>query len=169
MLYLQKGTAGFKKGRTETIRPATIESKAFVHSFIDEKASKQEKEDKLRKAADVHRKISTEASTGQGMDRHLFALRRIAMEHKDKPLPSIFTDPSYQRMNHNVLSTSTLVSPFLDGGGFGPVVDDGFGIGYGTTDTGIAFVMTTYRKESEMQKFKKELQDGLDEIKKVLE
>lgn len=50
------------------------------------------------------------------MDRHLFALRKMAEESGVAP-PSIFTDPSYARMNHNILSTSTLVSPHLDGGG----------------------------------------------------
>lgn len=70
-------------------------------------------------------------------------------------------------MNHNVLSTSTLVSEFLDGGGFGPVVEDGFGIGYGTTDDRIAFSMTTYRKD--MNKFVRELDESLKLIKKVLD
>ena len=165
--YESASTAGFRKGRTETIRPATIESSAFVKAFSDPNTSKNEREKLLREAAEAHRKNSTNAAMGQGMDRHLFALRRIAMEKKDEPLPAIFTDPSYSRMNHNILSTSTLVSPFLDGGGFGPVVADGYGIGYGTTDEGIAFSCTTYRKD--MPQFLEALQDSLHEIKKTLD
>ncbi len=97
----------------------------------------------------------------------MFALRKVALEDTTQPLPSLFTDPSYARMGHNILSTSTLVSPFLDGGGFGPVVSDGFGIGYGTTDDRIAFSVTTYRPD--MKKFLRELDESLNLIKKVLD
>jgi carnitine O-palmitoyltransferase 2 len=70
-------------------------------------------------------------------------------------------------MSHNVLSTSTLVSPWLDGGGFGPVVEDGFGIGYGTTDDRIAFSVTTYRKD--MKLMLEQLDESLKIIKKLLD
>ena len=165
--YESASTAGFRKGRTETIRPATIESRAFVEAFLDSSTGEKERERLLRAAAEAHRRNSTLAATGQGMDRHLFALRRIALEQGLQPLPPLFADPSYARMNHNVLSTSTLVSPFLDGGGFGPVVEDGFGIGYGTTDDGIAFSCTTYRPD--MKPFLQALQESLQQIKKTLD
>ncbi len=166
--YESASTSGFKKGRTETIRPATIESKEFVDAAVsEEKRSKDELRKLLSKAAEVHRRNSTNAAMGQGMDRHLFALRKIAEEKKMQPMPPIFTDPSYARMNHNVLSTSTLVSPLLDGGGFGPVVEDGFGIGYGTTDDEIAFSCTTYR--SDMKPFFKALKESLEKIEKTLD
>jgi carnitine O-palmitoyltransferase 2 len=165
--YESASTAGFRKGRTETIRPATIESRVFVDAFLDDSSGSKERERLLRAAAEAHRRNSTLAATGQGMDRHLFALRKIALEQNMQPLPPLFVDPSYARMNHNVLSTSTLVSPFLDGGGFGPVVEDGFGIGYGTTDDAISFSCTTFR--SDMKPFLQALQDSLHQIKKTLD
>lgn len=66
---------------------------------------------------------------GQGFDRHLFALRKIS-EQSNSRMPDIFQDPAYEALNYNVLSTSTLSSPVVMGGGFGPVVSDGYGIGY---------------------------------------
>lgn len=39
-------------------------------------------------------------------------------------------DPSYSKLFSSVLSTSNCGSRALDLFGFGPVVDDGFGIGY---------------------------------------
>jgi carnitine O-palmitoyltransferase 2 len=42
--------------------------------------------------------------------------------------PAIFQDPAYAAINHNIISTSTLISPSVRAGGFGPVVRDGFGI-----------------------------------------
>lgn len=64
---------------------------------------------------------------GQGFDRHLFGLRKLAEQGGGK-LPVIFQDPAYAAINHNILSTSTLSSPSVRAGGFGPVVKDGFGL-----------------------------------------
>jgi carnitine O-palmitoyltransferase 2 len=165
--YESASTAGFKRGRTETIRPATIESAAFVRAMMDSNSDRGTRERTLRAAADVHRQNSTNAAIGQGMDRHLFALRKMA-EETNIAKPAIFTDPSYARMNYNILSTSTLVSPFLDGGGFGPVVPDGFGVGYGTTDDAIAFVVTTYNSKADLEKFTANLDIALKAIRDVL-
>lgn len=44
-------------------------------------------------------------------------------------LPGIYTHPSYARINHNILSTSTLSSEHVLFGGFGAVVQDGLGVG----------------------------------------
>jgi hypothetical protein len=38
---------------------------------------------------------------------------------------------TYQKLSKIILSTSTLASPALDAGGFGPVNRDCYGIGYG--------------------------------------
>lgn len=65
--------------------------------------------------------------SGQGFDRHLFALRKIA-ERNSRDLPSIYTNPSYELINRNILSTSTLSSDQVYVGAFGPVVPDGYGI-----------------------------------------
>ena len=48
--------------------------------------------------------------TGQGWDRHLFALKNVHLtEYGDsKPLPDVFTDEAYQNINQNKISTSTL-------------------------------------------------------------
>lgn len=66
--------------------------------------------------------------TGQGFDRHLFALKKI-WERSNTSKPTIFEDPAYENINHNILSTSTLSDPAICAGGFGPVVNNGYGIG----------------------------------------
>ena len=90
-----------------------------------------------------------EASIGHGFDRHLLGLRVIAAEKLLKvrilyescrcrildfeilqmKTPELYLDPVYQEANHYILSTSTLSTSTIMLGGFGPVVDDGFGIG----------------------------------------
>jgi carnitine O-palmitoyltransferase 2 len=165
--YESASTAGFRKGRTETIRPATIESSLLVSTFLRADSTLIERAHVLRRAAERHRVISVEASTGKGVDRHLFALRAIANEQK-RTL-SIFSDVAYQRVNNNVLSTSTLVSPAVANGGFGPVVADGFGVGYATTDDQIGFMVSSWKPAAEHQRFLTELRRALLEFKECLE
>jgi carnitine O-palmitoyltransferase 2 len=51
----------------------------------------------------------------------------MAEEH-NQTMP-MFLDPSYIKINHNILSTSTVASPAINIGGFAPVVSDGYGVG----------------------------------------
>jgi carnitine O-palmitoyltransferase 2 len=167
--YESASTAGFKKGRTETIRPASLASAAMAQTFLRPGASVRERADALRRAAERHRVLSVEASTGKGVDRHLFALRSIAAETPSLPTPSIFADAAYARVNHNILSTSTLVSPAVANGGFGPVVDDGFGVGYATTDDQIGFMISSWKPQAEHRRYLAELRRALQEFKDVLD
>lgn len=66
---------------------------------------------------------------GQGFDRHLFALKKI-WEYSNSLKPTIFEDSAYDNINNNILSTSTLSDPIIYAGGFGPVVKNGYGIGW---------------------------------------
>lgn len=143
--YESASTAAFKHGRTETIRSATVESLQLTRSFLSPSSTTHEKREALHKAAAKHSLLTREAVMGQGCDRHLFALRDLSRrEHPSSPLPTIFTDPSYSILNQNILSTSTLTSPSIRGGGFGPVHSNGFGVGYGVMDEFCEFNVTSY-------------------------
>jgi carnitine O-palmitoyltransferase 2 len=89
--YESASTAGFKHGRTETIRSATVESDAFCRAFSDPDASVASMKAALDRAVAKHGALTKEALTGKGWDRHLFALQKIAQERGiDEPL---FSDP----------------------------------------------------------------------------
>ena len=62
--------------------------------------------------------------------RHLYALKKMA-ESRKWELPKMFSDKSYAVFKDIRLSTSTLSSPALQGGGFGPVSRTSYGVGYG--------------------------------------
>ena len=79
---------------------------------------------------------------GQGFDRHLFALKKLA-ESEGQEL-ALFTDPNYAHMNHIILSTSTLPSESVLSGGFAPVTPDGYGVGYNVMKDWIGMQVTTY-------------------------
>lgn len=152
--YLQNGetvatyescsTAAFKHGRTETIRPATLETTAFSKAASQlQPPSNADLKKLILECSKVHGNLTKEAAMGQGFDRHLFGLRKFA-EAQGTQMPGIFTDPAYAKINHNILSTSTLPSTAISFGGFAPVVQDGFGVGYQIQDDRLGIVLSSY-------------------------
>ncbi|XP_044528894.1 carnitine O-palmitoyltransferase 2, mitochondrial isoform X2 [Gracilinanus agilis] len=144
--YESCSTAAFKHGRTETVRPASVFTKKCSEAFVRE---------------------PSQSSTGQGFDRHLFALKYLAAA-EGHPLPDLYQDPAYGQINHNILSTSTLTSPAVNIGGFAPVVPDGFGIGYGVHDDWIGCNISSYPGR-DVREFLRCVNKALGDIFDVLE
>lgn len=87
----------------------------------------------------MHTKLTRDCAKGLGQDRHLYALECLWDRlKKDEKKPMIFTDKGWSTLNHTVISTSNCGNPALRLFGFGPVVSDGFGIGYIIKEDGIA-------------------------------
>lgn len=144
--YESASTAAFKHGRTETVRSCTNEAVAFVQAMVNSAASNAEKEQALRTAVKKHGELTKNGVMGQGCDRHLFGLKMMA-NIEGMELPELFSIPSADIMSRIILSTSTLSSPYLEGGSFGPVNDDCYGIGYGIEKEGSKFQLSSYRKD----------------------
>lgn len=70
----------------------------------------------LQTCSKAHMEMTKLAAQGQGWDRHLFALRKIA-EQDNQRMPDLFTDPAYKHANNIILSTSTLSSTNFGVGG----------------------------------------------------
>jgi carnitine O-palmitoyltransferase 2 len=85
---------------------------------------------------------------GKGVDRHLFALDKWC-ERTGEGAQAIFNDKGWATMKDIRLSTSTLASPALDGGGFGPVSRTSYGVGYGIESRGAQFHVTSYGQGNE--------------------
>lgn len=141
--YESCSTAAFKHGRTETMRPCTMATKAFCEMLHKSKVSDGASlKMLLSDCSKVHGNLLKEAAMGQGFDRHLFGLRKVA--EKIGKLPEIYQDPAYSFINHHILSTSTLSSDVVALGGFGPVVTDGLGVGYSIYDDRLGAVVSYY-------------------------
>ena len=73
----------FKHGRTETVRSLTKESSAFVKAMFNANLESEKIRSKLiellRVACSRHQKSYIDAMTGNGIDRHLFALVRCSI------------------------------------------------------------------------------------------
>lgn len=128
--YESCSTAAFRHGRTETIRPCTVATRQFCEAVTAGPArpGREELRAMIDECSRRHGALTKEAAMGQGFDRHLFGLKHAAGV-AGVEVPALFGDAAYARINHNVMSTSTLSSPGLHVGAFGPVVADGFGIG----------------------------------------
>ncbi|KAF1794183.1 Acyltransferase ChoActase/COT/CPT [Phytophthora cactorum] len=152
--YESASTAAFKHGRTETVRSCTNEAVNFVRTMTNTSASDNEKVAALRAAV-----------KSTGFDRHLFALRAMA-ELQGMDVPEFYTLPAHQIMSKIILSTSTLTSPALEGGSFGPVNEDCYGIGYGIEKEGSAFQLSSYRKD--LPQLKELLVENLVDLERLL-
>lgn len=106
---------------------------------------------------------------GQGFDRHLFALRTAAERIRILENFDLFKDPAYARINHNIISTSTLSSNALHAGGFGPVVKDGYGIGYNIQDELLGCIVSNYKNETNGKEFLECLRKSYEELTDVIQ
>eukprot|EP01116_Phalansterium_solitarium_P000730 TRINITY_DN10583_c0_g1_i1.p2 TRINITY_DN10583_c0_g1~~TRINITY_DN10583_c0_g1_i1.p2 ORF type:complete len:644 (-),score=241.54 TRINITY_DN10583_c0_g1_i1:254-2128(-) len=145
--YESANTKRFLAGRTETIRSVTPESVAFTKAW-DTQIPAAEKLQLLKAAAESHVKRAKAAKEGQGVDRHLFGLRNLAL-HKQQRLaryefPSIFVDPAYTTHGSNILSTSNVSAPFFRLFGFGAVHARGLGLAYNINNDSLVFDVTSY-------------------------
>lgn len=97
----------------------------------------------------------------------MFGLRYIA-EKTGRKIPSLYEDPVFTEANNFVLSTSTLYGPAFSGGGFAPVINDGFGIGYGFLENQMGFLVSSYSPYRDGKGFVDALRLSFDNINEVL-
>uniref|UniRef100_A0A1L8DZ34 Putative carnitine o-acyltransferase crot n=1 Tax=Nyssomyia neivai TaxID=330878 RepID=A0A1L8DZ34_9DIPT len=169
--YESCSTAAFRCGRTETVRPATEATKKLCQVLLKKgpgDSATAEDVAMLRECSEKHNQLTKEAAMGQGFDRHLFALKDIAKSQKIT-LPDLYNDPAYGLINHNILSTSTLSTPAIEVGGFGPVVPDGYGIGYSIDAQRLGSIVTTYHAKRNGKEFVDALEKAATEIRKILD
>ncbi|CAK4656895.1 hypothetical protein LEN26_015139 [Aphanomyces euteiches] len=174
--YLQYGTVvnqyepamtkRFLHGRTEAIRSMTPETKAFLELFVSD-ANILDKMAALRAAVQSHSAIVRRCANGQGVERHLYALQQLHhIVSPGQPEPALFSDDAWQKLGRSIISTSNCGNPSLRLFGFGPVVPEGFGIGYIIKDDGIQFCVAS--KHRQTQRFLDTLESYLHEIQELL-
>ncbi len=138
----------------------------FCNLWLNPNATNDEKLAALRVSTEHHSEGIKLAASGRGIERHLFALMKIA-EKKGIPTPAFFSSSAYKKLNHTILSTSNCGNPSLRLFGFGPVVHDGFGIGYIIRDGGLQFSISS--KHRQTKRFAHILNQTLIEMGKLLQ
>ncbi|KAI1715476.1 choline/Carnitine o-acyltransferase domain-containing protein [Ditylenchus destructor] len=165
--YESCSTAAFLKGRTECVRSATKATRETVLALEGQNSSNKQLRELFNKCSKVHSELVKQGAMGQGFDRHLLGLK-ITAERLKQPIPEFFENEVYKRMGNFVLSTSTLSTETIIFGGFGPVVPDGFGIGYNVVDSKVGAVVSSYKDKRDAQKFCESLSGSLDTIRRVI-
>ncbi|CAI5743230.1 unnamed protein product [Hyaloperonospora brassicae] len=162
-------TKRFLHGRTEAARAMTVDALEFVKVFFSDKTP-LEKIASLRKAIATHVSNVQNCAAGKGPERHLYALECLWQREKaadsTKTTPALFADDAWRKLNHSVLSTSNCGNPSLRLFGFGPVVQDGFGIGYIIKDEGIQFCASSRHRQTE--RYLKNLESFLLRVQDLL-
>ncbi|KAJ2591269.1 hypothetical protein H4R99_006815 [Coemansia sp. RSA 1722] len=152
-VYETASTRQFLHGRTETVRSLSSESADFMQVMCDRASTSADKYEALVRASKKHQQLVRDASSGNGIDRHILGLRMAY--HRLDPLPGespmsaeekeaiegFFNDPILAKSTRFQLSTSGLFPAYyLTHTGFGCVVaDKGYGINYIIEPTRIKF------------------------------
>ncbi|KAJ8515364.1 hypothetical protein ONZ45_g7198 [Pleurotus djamor] len=167
--YESAQTRKYKLGRTEVIRSASNESKAFVDAMNDHGASDVTREALFKDAAKRHNLYGKWAADGEGVDRHMFGLRKLVKAEDGEEMPAVFKDPAFGKTSHWELSTSQLSSPWIDGWGYGEVVPDGFGLSYAIGEDHIRWTITCIKNNQSAKVLKHYLAEAATEVRQMME
>ncbi|KAG6853982.1 hypothetical protein C0991_011845 [Blastosporella zonata] len=105
-------TRMFKHGRTETLRTLTRDSRAWVLAMVDPKSTVEMRYAAFQCAIKTHSRLTKEAATGRGIDRHLLGLRLMLRSQDGERVP-LFEDEMFERSQQWKLSTSGLSAGHL--------------------------------------------------------
>ena len=141
-VYEAVSTRGFYQGRTECARPVTEESAGFISALRNE-TDKNILIEKFNRATGSIGEIMKRSQQALGPERHMAGLS-IMSQIIGTPAPDIFAAEGYKTLRRDTLSTSNISAPFIDFFSFGPVVDDGFGIGYGIKENALHLSVSAY-------------------------
>ena len=162
--YESAQTRKFLLGRTEVIRSTSAEAKAFCEAMLNPKVSDIEREKLFKAAVGRHIQYAAWAVEGQGVDRHMFGLRMLVKEGEE--MPEVFKDEAFGKSSHWEMSTSQLSTPYLEGWGYGEVVEDGYGLSYEINDDSIRWGVTT--KNNNATEFGKALVKSAEDIEQMM-
>ncbi len=167
-------TRQFLHGRTEAMRPVSSESVRFAKYMAFEDADEEIVASLLKKAAKKHISRILECKAGTGIERHLLGLRKIydmyGKEIGVDSLPAIFEDPGLKKLTHSTLGTSTSDPRGMFLAGYGPMVDDGFGVRYVIKNDRLNFNLSSRLAQKErLEVFVGELVDTLNDMSELLE
>ncbi|KAK1137459.1 hypothetical protein K0M31_001968 [Melipona bicolor] len=178
LTYEASMTRLFREGRTETVRPCTIESTNWVKAMESKNAAIETKYNLLIAAAKQHQKGYQDAMCGKGIDRHLFCLYVVSkyLEVDSPFLKEVLSEPwklSTSQTPHGQTSLINLKKHpncISAGGGFGPVADDGYGVSYIIAGENLVFFHISCKRsspETNAARFAKQIERALADMKNL--
>lgn len=178
LTYEASMTRLFREGRTETVRPCTIESAAWVKAMEDENSKTSERVRLLNDACKRHQVGYLDAMCGDGVDRHLFCLYVVSkyLEIDSPFLKEALSEPWKLSTSQTPLGQTprTQIKQSFDprhcsaSGGFGPVSRDGYSVSYIISADDLIFFHVSSVKSCEMtntDRFGKNIFKAMNDIK----
>ena len=173
--YESTQTRRFRHGRTETTRSVSPQSVEFCramngirdngkneHHQNHQQQQRRDALELLRTACDAHSEYTRQAAAGLGCDRHFFGLENICRQRDDdNAVPDLFRHPLYARSKRWLLSTSTLPGTAP---GFGPVEEDGIGVGYDIQPEHVVLTCTCRKQHNDAVRFRDQVGVALDDM-----
>ncbi|XP_042907721.2 carnitine O-palmitoyltransferase 1, liver isoform isoform X1 [Parasteatoda tepidariorum] len=180
LTYEASMTRLFREGRTETVRPVTLESCAWVKAMVDANAPNEEKINLLRKACQRHQRGYQDAMCGKGIDRHMFCLYVVAryLNVESPFLNEVLSEPwklSTSQTPHgqtDMIDLKKYPDHISAGGGFGPVADDGYGVSYIIAGEDTVFFHISSKvssPETNSERFKGHIEKALADMRSMFE
>jgi carnitine O-acetyltransferase len=150
-VYESASSRLFAYGRTETGRSLSSESLEFCKAFDNDDVLYADKKILFDRAIKTQNTYMKEASVGKGIDRHLMGLRLML---KPDETTDFFSDPSFSKSQYFRLSTSNMSPGKYFYGGFGPVVEEGYGINYAIDKDILKFSISSRKSCKQTNSFK---------------
>eukprot|EP00056_Hartaetosiga_gracilis_P003445 m.63748 g.63748 ORF g.63748 m.63748 type:complete len:794 (-) comp11459_c0_seq2:126-2507(-) len=176
--YEASMTRLYRDGRTETVRPVTSTSAAFVRAMCDEEKewSREELRAMFKKATNIHVHNFKDAMAGKGIDRHLFCLLVASKSlKKDSPFlnevlsaPWVLSTSQTPVQQTGLFDLKNNLNKCTGGGGFGPVADDGYGVSYiVSSDMEVSFHITSKvsSDKTDSERFAHNIERAMQDIK----
>ena len=167
-VYESCSTRGYFRGRTETIRSSSDAMYQFTKAMAsggDQSTCRE----LMYMAANRHVELAKEAVVGNGVDRHLMAMKLVATEEDTVHDIALFNNEMYSYSSDFLISSSNVTSPELSIFGFGATSHKGYGIGYQILEDKIPICITSYHDapDTHSQKYIESIEESLYEIKKL--
>lgn len=180
LTYEASMTRLYREGRTETVRPVTMESCEWVKAMLNPNSKAEDKIRLLKKACDRHQRGYQDAMCGKGIDRHLFCLYVVARYlNVDSPfLDEVLSEPwrlSTSQTPHgqsDLMDLRKYPERISAGGGFGPVADDGYGVSYIIAGEDIIFFHISSKissPETDSERFRRHIEQALADMRNLFE
>ncbi|XP_030766076.1 carnitine O-palmitoyltransferase 1, liver isoform isoform X3 [Sitophilus oryzae] len=178
LTYEAAMTRMFREGRTETVRPCSQESVAWVKGMEDKSNSIEEKIKLLKIACANHQRAYKDAMCGKGIDRHIFCLYVVSkyLEVDSPFIKEVMSEPwrlSTSQTPHGQTKKLDLKKHpkcISAGGGFGPVADDGYGVSYIIAGEDLLFFHISNKKScptTDCHRFAKKIEQALADMRQL--
>jgi carnitine O-acetyltransferase len=137
----------FLYGRTEVFQTISSASQQFVLAMGEKQLPAHKKIEYLQESARIHLTNIAKCMDGEGVEGHLSALLAIyrmrGMELGLPLPPELFCDVGWSTLTRAVFCTSTTRSIGVKLIGYGPVIDNGWGIRYARERDHLIFCLTS--------------------------